>query len=155
MPLETPSRTSIERKLHASGFEFEGVSTKYVLEFVPHPDDFGGDTIALEEFDAAKRVLSSLTLAGGRTRPIVDVFGSRTSRILLRTPPLQSMSKKYRSIVSTREGAELSYVDFDPFEVGIMAALSGEQQPAALYAAGDMYELFGESPPGPIGRAEG
>src|SRR3546814_18499440 len=64
MPLETPSRTSIERKLHASGFEFEGVSTKYVLEFVPHPDDFGGDTIALEEFDAAKRVLSSLTLAG-------------------------------------------------------------------------------------------
>src|SRR3546814_8007656 len=55
MPLETPSRTSIERKLHASGFEFEGVSTKYVLEFVPHPDDFGGDTIALEEFDAAKR----------------------------------------------------------------------------------------------------
>src|SRR3546814_12645053 len=42
MPLETPSRTSIERKLHASGFEFEGVSTKYVLEFVPHPDDFGG-----------------------------------------------------------------------------------------------------------------
>src|SRR3546814_14838878 len=94
MPLETPSRTSIERKLHASGFEFEGVSTKYVLEFVPHPDDFGGDTIALEEFDAAKRVLSSLTLAGGRTRPIVDVFGSRTSRIPLRHPPRQSMSKK-------------------------------------------------------------
>src|SRR3546814_11173279 len=55
------------------------------------------------------------------------------------------MSKKYRSIVSTREGAELSYVDFDQFEVGIMAALSGDQQLAALYAAGDMYELFAES----------
>ena len=132
MPLETPSRASIERKLHASGFEFEGVSTRYVLEFVPHPDDFGGDTLALEEFDAAKRVLSSLTLAGGCTRPIVDVFGSRTSRILLRNPPLQSISKKYRSIIGAREGAELGYVDFDQFEVGIMAALSGDQQLAAL-----------------------
>ncbi len=145
MPLETPSRTSIERKLQASGFDFEGVSTKYVLEFVPHPNDFGGDTLALEEFDDAKRVLSSLTLAGGRTRPIMDVFGSRTSRILLRNPPLQSMSKKYRSIVSARDGAELSYVDFDQFEVGIMAALSGDKQLAALYAAGDMYDLFAES----------
>src|SRR3546814_4912383 len=37
----------------------------------------------------------------------------RSSDLLLRNPPLQSMSKKYRSIVSTREGAELSYVDFD------------------------------------------
>src|SRR3546814_12235681 len=110
MPLETPSRTSIERKLHASGFEFEGVSTKYVLEFVPHPDDFGGDTIALEEFDAAKRVLSSLTLAGGRTRPIVAVFGSRTSRILLRNPPPTSMSTTARYLPSTHEAAELSNV---------------------------------------------
>lgn len=142
MPLETPSRASIERKLHALGFEFEGVSTRYVLEFVPHPDDFGGDTLALEEFDAAKRVLSSLTLADGCTRPIVDVFGSRTSRILLRNPPLQSISKKYRSIIRARQGAELSYVDFDQFEVGIMAALSGDEQLAALYSAGDMYELF-------------
>src|SRR3546814_6496567 len=79
MPLETPSRTSIERKLHASGFEFEGVPTKYVLEFVPYPDDFGGDTIALEEFDAAKRVLSYLTLDGGRTRPIVAVLERKRS----------------------------------------------------------------------------
>lgn len=145
MPLETPSRKAIERKLYGSGFEFEGVSTRYILEFVPHPDDFGGDTLALEEFDAARRVLSSLTLAGGRTRPIVDVFGSRTSRILLRNPPLQSMSKKYRSIVRAREGAELSYVDFDQFEVGIMAALSGDEQLASLYSEGDMYELFARS----------
>ena len=62
MPLETPSRTSIERKLHALGFEFEGVSTRYVLEFVPHPDDFGGDTLALEEFEAARRVLNTVRL---------------------------------------------------------------------------------------------
>lgn len=142
VPLETPSRKSIEQKLHALGFEFEGVSTRYVLEFLPHPDDFGSDTLALQEFDAAKRVLSSLTLAGGRTRPIADVFGSRTSRVVLRNPPLQNMSKKYRSIVCASEGAELSYIDFDQFEVGIMAALSGDKQLTALYEAGDMYELF-------------
>jgi len=62
------------------------------------------------------------------------------------------MSKKYRSIVSARDGAELSYVDFDQFEVGIMAALSGDEQLAALYAAGDMYDLFAESHLGLIGN---
>lgn len=123
MPLKTPSRASIERKLHALGFEFEGVSTRYVLEFVPHPDDFGGDTLALEEFDAAKRVLSSLTLAGGCTRPswTYSVPGRRAYSCATRHS--RALSKKYRSIIGAREGAELGYVDFDQFEVGVSAAL--------------------------------
>src|SRR3546814_9895498 len=88
------------------------------------------------------RSLSSLTLSSGRTRPIIDVFGSRTSRVHLRSPSLQNKSKKYRSIITAHEGAELCYVDFDQFEVGIMAALSQDPQLAALYAEGDMYEIF-------------
>lgn len=142
MPLETPTQSAIEDRLQADGFEFDGVSTEYVLEYVPHEDDFGNDTLALQDFDAAKRVLSSLTLSSGRTRPIIDVFGSRTSRVHLRSPSLQNMPKKYRSIIAARDGAELSYVDFDQYEVGIMAALSQDPELAALYAAGDMYELF-------------
>src|SRR3546814_18304435 len=77
MPLETPSRKSIGRKLHASGFAFEGVSTKYVLEFEHRRDDFGGEPITHEEIVDAKRGQSSLTSAGGRQRPTVAVFGAR------------------------------------------------------------------------------
>lgn len=142
MPLETPSSKAIEDKLQAAGFDLHGVSTEYVLEFLPHEHDFGSDTLALLEFDAAKRVLSSLALSKGRTRPIVDVFGSRTSRVQLRSPSLQNIPKKYRTIIAPSKGARLCYVDFEQFEVGIMAALSGDPELSSLYNAGDMYELF-------------
>ena len=142
MPLETPNRKMIEERLFETGFDLSGVSLEYVLEFLPHEDDFGNDTLALWSFDAAKRVLSSLSLSSDRTRPIIDVFGSRTSRIYLRSPMLQNMPKKYRSILTAREGAKLCYVDFDQFEVGIMATLSEDPELIALYRAGDMYELF-------------
>lgn len=142
MPLETPSKSAVEEKLRVTGFEFDGVSTEYVLEYVPHEDNFGIDTLALWSFDVAKQILSSVTLSSGRTRPIIDVFGSRTSRVHLRSPSLQNMPKKYRAIVAAKDGHDLSYVDFDQYEVGIMAALSRDSELASLYAAGDMYELF-------------
>ena len=142
MPLETPSRRAIESKLHLQGFELDEVSLEYLLEFVPHERDFGGDTMALLALDTARRVLGSLTLNSDSIRPVVDVFGSRTSRIQLRSPSLQNIPKQYRTIIGAHEGAQLSYVDFDQFEVGIMAALSGDEELKRLYAAGDMYELF-------------
>ena len=142
MPLEVPTRAMIEEKLYTAGFDLSGVSLEYILEFLPHEDEFGNDTLALWSFDAAKRVLSSLALSSDRARPVIDIFGSRTSRIHLRTPMLQNMPKKYRSILAAREGAELCYVDFDQFEVGIMAALSEDPELLALYRAGDMYDLF-------------
>ncbi len=142
MPLETPNRSAIEAKLYADGFEFDDVSIEYLLEYVPHKHDFGSDTITLQTFDAARRVLGSLTSASSITRPIVDVFGSRTSRIHLRSPSLQNISKKYRSIIAAQDGSHLCYVDFDQYEVGIMAALSEDTELTKLYSAGDMYELF-------------
>lgn len=142
MPLETPSRRAIEAALLREGFQLDEVSVEYLLEFVPHDQDFGGDTMALLALDTARRVLGSLTLTSDSTRPVVDVFGSRTSRVQLRSPSLQNIPKRYRSIISAHEGAQLSYVDFDQFEVGIMAALSGDEEMKRLYAAGDMYELF-------------
>lgn len=142
LPLETPTQAVIEENLYRAGFDLSGVSTDYVLEFLPHKDDFGNDTLALWEFDAAKRVFSSLDISNGRTRPIIDVFGSRTSRVHLRNPLLQNMPKKYRTIVAARAGTELCYVDFDQYEVGIMAALSEDPELLKLYGAGDMYDLF-------------
>ncbi|CAN7479955.1 DNA polymerase [Bosea sp. LjRoot237] len=142
MPLETPTRAAIQERLDEAGFDLNGVSTEYVLEFLPHQGDFGNDTLTLWDFDTAKRVLSSLTLSSRLARPIIDIFGSRTSRIHLRSPLLQNMPKKYRTIVSARDGASLCYVDFDQYEVGIMAALSEDPELATLYGAGDMYDLF-------------
>ncbi|AZI35288.1 hypothetical protein NT2_17_00100 [Caenibius tardaugens NBRC 16725] len=142
MPLETPSRRALEAKLIREGFELDEVSVEYLLEFVPHERDFGGDTMALLALDTSRGVLSSLTLNSSSIRPVVDVFGSRTSRVQPRSPSLQNIPKRYRSIISASAGTQLSYVDFDQFEVGIMAALSGDEELKRLYAAGDMYDLF-------------
>lgn len=152
MPLETPSRRAIESKLVLEGFELDDVSVEYLLEFVPHERDFGSDTMALLALDTARRVLGSLTLATDRTRPVVDVFGSRTSRVQLRSPSLQNIPKRYRSIVRPHDSTHLSYVDFDQFEVGIMAALSGDDELKHLFAAGDMYDLFANTHLGLIGN---
>ncbi len=152
MPLETPSRRSIEAKLLRDGFELDEVSVEYLLEFVPHDHDFGGDTIALLALDTARRVLGSLTLSSDSTRPVVDVFGSRTSRVQLRSPSLQNIPKRYRTIVGSHDGTSLSYIDFDQFEVGIMAALSGDEELKRLYAAGDMYDLFAGTHLGLVGN---
>lgn len=152
MPLETPSRRAIEAKLLLEGFELDEVSVEYLLEFVPHDRDFGGDTMALLALDTARRVLGSLTLTSNSVRPVVDVFGSRTSRVQLRSPSLQNIPKRYRSIISVHDGAQLGYVDFDQFEVGIMGALSGDEELKRLYAAGDMYDLFANTHLGLVGN---
>lgn len=152
MPLETPSRRAIEAKLLKEGFVLDEVSIEYLLEFVPHEGDFGSDTMALLALDTARRVLGSLTLSTERIRPVVDVFGSRTSRVHLRSPSLQNIPKRYRSIITAHGDAQLGYVDFDQFEVGIMAALSGDEELKALYSAGDMYELFATTQLGLIGN---
>ncbi len=152
MPLETPSKRAIEAKLLKEGFELDEVSIEYLLEFVPHERDFGSDTIALLALDTTRRVLGSLTLSTESTRPVVDVFGSRTSRVQLRSPSLQNIPKRYRSIITAHGSAQLGYVDFDQFEVGIMAALSGDEELTRLYAAGDMYELFATKRLGLVGN---
>lgn len=142
MPLETPTQEAIEAKLNELSFDLSGVSTNYVLEFLPHKDNFGNDTLTLLNLNSTKQVLSSLSMSSSVIRPIIDVFGSRTSRVHLRSPSMQNLAKKYRSIVTAREGTKLGYVDFDQYEVGIMAALSEDPELARLYAAGDMYDLF-------------
>lgn len=142
MPLETPSEAAIEARLFREGFDLTNVSLEYVLDFIPQANQFGPDTVELWDLDAARRVLSSLSLTTDRVRPLIDVFGSRTSRVQLRSPPLQNLPKRYRPIIAAREGRSLSYVDYDQYEVGIMAALSGDPELNRLYAAGDMYALF-------------
>jgi hypothetical protein len=49
-------------------------------------------------------------------------------------------------------GEGLGYVDFDQFEVGIMAALSGDEELKRLYSAGDMYDLFATTHLGLVGN---
>src|SRR5690606_1445660 len=93
---------------------------------------------------ASRMVLNAIPLSQKRIFPIVDAFGSVTSRIYYKDPSLQNLSKRHRNIISPDEGMALSYVDFGQFEAGIMGALSQDKHMLELFSSGDLYALAAE-----------
>lgn len=144
IPLEPPSDEDIVSHLEAKGFNFDGVSVDYVLHFVPMPDNFARDVLRLRKLHATRKVLTAIPFSQTRIFPIVDSFGSITSRIYFKDPSLQNLAKRHRDILKPDAENVFSYIDYDQYEAGIMAALSKDRLLLALYAAGDLYEQAAE-----------
>ncbi|MCM4072828.1 DNA polymerase [Pseudomonas aeruginosa] len=144
MPLEIPSDEDIINYLEPKGFDFSGVNVDYVLKFVPMQDNFSEDLINLMKTANSRKVLNSIPLSQRRIFPIVDNFGSITSRIYFKDPSLQNLAKYHRDILIPDEGKAFSYIDYEQYEAGIMAALSGDPTLTELYASGDLYEKASE-----------
>ena len=140
MPLEPPSDYDIVTHLESKGYDFDGVSVEYVLHFVPMTDNFAKDVLRLRKLHATRKVLSAIPLSQARIFPIVDSFGSITSRIYFKDPSLQNLAKRHRNILKPDPGTVFSYVDYDQYEAGIMGALSKDRLLLELYANGDLYE---------------
>jgi hypothetical protein len=144
IPLEPPTDEDIVSHLEAKGFDFDGVSVDYVLHFVPMLDNFARDILRLRKLHATRKVLTSIPFSQTRIFPIVDTFGSITSRIYFKDPSLQNLAKRHRDILKPDAETVFSYIDYDQYEAGIMAALSKDTLLLALYAAGDLYEQAAE-----------
>lgn len=138
-PLEIPSDEDVMEYLEPKGYDFSGVGLEYVIDYIPMADGFSDDLRELKKIATSRAVLSSIPLSQTRIHPIVDNFGSITSRIYYKDPPLQNLAKRHRNIVTPDSGRRLSYVDFGQFEAGIMAALSGDAKMLSLFASADLY----------------
>lgn len=150
LPFEVPSNESAIRYLEENGFDFTDVPLSYVVELLPTSNDFGSSLSELRKISDSRGVLWSLSFGANKVQPIVDVFGSRTSRIYLRAPALQGLAKRHRDIIIPTSGYRLAYVDYGQFEVGVMAALSGDNELQTLFAFDDLYtevarRLYGEN----------
>lgn len=141
-PLEVPSDLAIREYLEPLGFDFTGISIDYVLEFIPTPEGFASDLLELRKLAASRNVLTALPLSKRHATPIIDIFGSITSRIYFKDPVFQNLAKRHRNIIAPSTGKILSYVDYDQFEVGIMAALSLDPQMLRIYQSEDIYKLL-------------
>lgn len=144
LPLEVPSDEDVMEYLTPRGFDFSGVGLDYVLNFVPMQDGFSDRLLELRRIANSRWTLNSIPLSQKRIYPIVDTFGSITSRIYYKDPPLQSLSKKHRDILAADDGMQLSYVDFGQYEAGIMGALSKDSEILKLFASGDLYSQVAE-----------
>lgn len=150
LPLAVPTRRELNAKLSELGFDLQNTSPEFILEFIALEDDLGSDLVALRGVRAVRDALSGVSHKKSVTFPEVLVHGTRTSRVLLKTPNLQNIPTKYRDVLKPFPSLHFSYVDYDQFEVGIMAALSGDARLLELYESDDLYnevseQLFGTS----------
>lgn len=142
VPLEVPTDRDVERYARFHGVDLDEYGLDFAFNYLPHIRPYATATQKVRDLSASRDVLDSIAVKTDRVFPTVDTQGSRTSRISVRSPFLQSLSRKYRDILCPDINNNISYVDFDQFEVGIMAALSGDPLLHALYKEPDMYESF-------------
>lgn len=143
LPLEVPSDDEVIKYLEPR-FDFSGVGLEYVLNFVPMSDGFSDNLLQLRKLANFRKVLNAIPLSQKRIYPIVDSFGSITSRIYFKDPSLQNLSKYHRDILKADEGMMLSYVDYDQYEAGIMGALSKDEKILEFFSSGDLYAQAAE-----------
>lgn len=142
IPLEVPSEEDNARYAKRLNIDLSEYSLDFAMNYLPQMNSYSELVKRVRDLSIARDVLNGMPLRSGRVFPIVDTQGSRTSRISVRSPFLQSLPKRYRNVICADQDKSLCYVDFDQFEVGIMAALSNDPILHALFAEDDMYESF-------------
>ncbi|MEC7119366.1 MAG: DNA polymerase [Pseudomonadota bacterium] len=139
---EVPSEGDVREKLFKLGYNVQDYSLDFLLDFLPSRDGYSDDLRSLRKTNKTYRIFNSISSGSNRLRPIVESHWTSTSRIYHKSPNLQNISKKYRNIFIPDEGMSLCYVDYDQFEVGIMAAISSDPKMKDIYENGDAYNDF-------------
>lgn len=101
------------------------------------------------DVEKAKRNLKMLTYLSAMRKnvntvsPVIKPVGTRTSRIILRDPALQNMSKEFRGLLDVSSqtfcGFRYLYVDYSQFEAGILAGLTNNNRLISLYEQEKIY----------------
>ncbi|MGB0664198.1 MAG: DNA polymerase [Pontibacterium sp.] len=137
---ELPNEGEIREKLSNLGYNVQDYSLDFLIDFLPSRDDYTDNLRSLQKTNKSYRVFNSISSGSKRIKPIVESHWTSTSRIYHKSPSLQNISKKYRNIFVPDEGMSLCYVDYDQFEVGIMAALSVDPKMKFIYENSDAYK---------------
>jgi len=137
---EIPNEGEVKEKLASLGYNVEDYSLEFLIDFLPSKDGFTEDLRSLQKTNKSYRIFNSISSSSHRLKPIIESHWTSTSRIYHRSPNLQNISKRYRDIFVPDDGLSLCYVDYDQFEVGVMAALSGDPQMKEIYQNSDAYQ---------------
>jgi DNA polymerase I-like protein with 3'-5' exonuclease and polymerase domains len=130
--------------------DFDGDFWRQADLFAEHEDFLKHLVTAHRSKGDADALLRYSVDSRDRVYPRFDVMGTVTGRILMPSPGIQYLKKTSRSVFCPAKGRVFLYADFDQFEPGIVASLSGDERLTELYNAGDIYEnlsrvLFGDA----------
>lgn len=142
LQFEIPNDLQINEILTLKGYDTSSANIDYFLKFIPMDDNFGTDVLDLKKTNKTKISFDQIPSYKSRVRPIPETHGSVTSRIYYKSPSIQNISKNYRNIFIADDGYSLAYIDYDQFEIGIMAALSGDHFLKEIYEGKDIYSEF-------------
>lgn len=137
---ELPNEGEIREKLSKLGYRVEDYGVDFLIDFLPSLDGYTDNLRSLQKINKSFRIFNSISSSISRLRPVVESHWTSTSRIYYKSPSLQNISKKYRNIFIPDDGMSLCYVDFDQFEVGIMAAISADPKMKKIYESSDAYK---------------
>lgn len=136
---ELPNDGSIREKLAELGYNIQDYSLDFLIDFLPSKDSYTSDLRSLQKTNKSYRVFNSISISANRLYPIVESHWTSTSRIYHKSPSIQNIAKKYRDIFIPDDGKSLCYVDYDQFEVGVMADISSDPKMAEIYKNSDAY----------------
>ncbi|TOP34926.1 hypothetical protein CGH19_03035 [Vibrio parahaemolyticus] len=139
---ELPNEGAIREKLSNLGYSVEDYTLDFLMDFLPAKNDYTDDLRNLQKINKSFRVFNAISCNTGRLKPIVESHWTSTSRIYHKSPTIQNISKVYRDIFIPDDGKYLCYVDYDQFEVGVMAALSSDPKMKEIYKNSDAYKDF-------------
>lgn len=141
---EVPRGEDLRDILLKKGCDLSANSADFYINFVPMEDNFGVKLKDLLKVSNSRTVLSDIPSRSKRVYPLLDPHSTITSRVYFRNPLIQNLAKKYRNIFISDKNLVLTYVDYDQFEIGIMAALSGDEMMMKIYRDQDIYSKFSE-----------
>ena len=137
---ELPNEGEIREKLFKLGYNVQEYSLEFLIDYLPSCDGYTYDLRDLQTTNKNFRIFNSISSSVNRLKPIVESHWTSTSRIYHKSPSIQNISKEYRDIFVPDEEMSLCYVDYDQFEVGIMAALSSDPKMKDIYKNSDAYK---------------
>ncbi|WP_185962426.1 DNA polymerase [Vibrio furnissii] len=137
---ELPDEGSIREKLSDLGYNVQDYTLDFLIDFLPSKGGYTDDLRNLQKTNKSYRVYNSISSSSNRLNPIVEPYWTSTSRIYHKSPSIQNISKKYRDIFIPDDGKNLCYVDYDQFEVGVMAHVSADPKMKEIYQNSDAYE---------------
>lgn len=137
---ELPNEGEAKENLSRLGYKVDGYSLEFLTDLLPSHDGYTDDLKSLQKTNKSYRVFNSISSSADRLRPIVESHWTSTARIYHKSPSIQNISKRYRDIFIAEDEFSLCYVDYDQFEVGVMAAISGDPKMKHIYENTDTYK---------------
>lgn len=97
----------------------------------------------IEKTERAAGIIQKLLALPRNVKPNYQIVGTSTSRCTSRSPNLMNLPKESRHILKAGYGNSIIECDYKQMEIGVLAALSGDQQLISDFNTGDVYEKFG------------